>query len=68
MRKLFTPFTKFLRKQEFKKDGVGLGLAVSKNIAKALGGDILVKSEEGAGSEFTLRLPLRDVENFPLEI
>lgn len=42
MRNLFTPYRKFLRKKELKRDGVGLGLAVSKSLAKALGGDILV--------------------------
>jgi signal transduction histidine kinase len=39
------------------RDGVGLGLTVSRNIAKALGGDITVFSEEGKGSKFVLTLP-----------
>jgi len=37
---------------------VGLGLAVSKNLAEALGGDLLVESQEGKGSKFTLELPI----------
>ena len=45
------------------KEGVGLGLAVSRNIARALGGDIIVESCEGKGSKFTLTLPIREEIN-----
>ena len=49
------------------KEGVGLGLAVSRNIARALGGDIIVESCEGRGSKFTLTLPIREEINEILE-
>jgi signal transduction histidine kinase len=39
--------------------GTGLGLAVSRKIMREHGGDIVVQSEEGKGSVFALRLPLR---------
>jgi signal transduction histidine kinase len=39
--------------------GTGLGLAVSRKILREHGGDIVVQSEVGKGSIFTLRLPLR---------
>ena len=39
--------------------GTGLGLTISRNLASLLGGEVLVQSEPGQGSEFTLRLPLR---------
>ena len=38
-------------------DGTGVGLALSRRLARALGGDIEVRSREGAGSTFTLVLP-----------
>jgi len=48
---LFTPlFTT-------KSKGQGFGLAVSKRLAKAMGGDLTFESEKGNGSKFTLKLP-----------
>lgn len=37
--------------------GIGLGLAVTYNIIKRLGGDITVESQVGAGSKFIVRIP-----------
>ncbi len=41
--------------------GAGIGLAISRWIARAHGGDILVRSEVGRGSAFTVVLPLEPV-------
>ena len=38
--------------------GTGLGLSLSYDIVKAHGGEIKVKTEEGKGTDFTIRLPL----------
>jgi signal transduction histidine kinase/CHASE3 domain sensor protein len=43
--------------------GTGMGLALSRRLARALGGEIEVRSREGFGSTFTLVLPMR----IPLE-
>ena len=39
--------------------GIGLGLAVSRNLVEVNGGSIAVESEVGKGSTFTVRLPIR---------
>lgn len=53
---LFTPF--FTTKE--KGQGVGLGLAVARGIIEKHGGNIDFKSEEGKGTTFFLRLPVRE--------
>jgi len=57
--RLFTPFWQGGTSSGRKYGGTGLGLAISRHYARLMGGDISVESEEGAGSTFTVRLPLR---------
>jgi len=40
-----------------RREGVGLGLAISRKLARAMGGDITVESVEGRGSTFTVSVP-----------
>jgi signal transduction histidine kinase len=42
-----------------KKGGTGLGLAMTRRIVREHGGELTVKSEQGRGSDFSLRLPLK---------
>jgi two-component system, OmpR family, sensor histidine kinase SenX3 len=46
--------------------GTGLGLAIVKHVTAAHGGNVSVWSQEGAGSTFTLRLPLRPGRGQPV--
>jgi signal transduction histidine kinase len=51
-------FNEFTRLAPGAAEGAGLGLSISRRIARLLGGDLTVESEAGQGSNFTLWLPL----------
>jgi two-component system, OmpR family, phosphate regulon sensor histidine kinase PhoR len=46
--------------------GSGIGLAITKHVAKMHGGDVMVKSEPGKGSTFTLHIPIREAQDAKL--
>jgi signal transduction histidine kinase len=50
-------FQEFARLDPQEQQGAGVGLAISRRIARLLGGDLTVESEVGRGSTFTLWLP-----------
>ncbi len=54
---IFDAFRQVGRRLNDPQEGVGLGLAISRDLASAMGGDLSVESTPGGGSTFTLRLP-----------
>jgi signal transduction histidine kinase len=55
--KLFQDFTQADSLTARRYGGTGLGLALSRKLARMMGGDVTVASEPGKGSVFTVRLP-----------
>jgi signal transduction histidine kinase len=55
--KLFQDFTQADSLTARRYGGTGLGLALSRKLARMMGGDVTVTSEPGKGSVFTVRLP-----------
>ena len=58
LNKLFKPFTQAEASTAAEFGGTGLGLSISRDLARMLGGDIVVSSEAGTGTEFTVRIEL----------
>ena len=56
--RIFEPFVQANRSSNRPHEGTGLGLSVSRELARLLGGDLTVKSEFGVGSVFTAVLPV----------
>jgi adenylate cyclase len=57
MSRLFQEFSQASSATASKYGGTGLGLAISRRFCQMMGGDIMVESEPGRGSTFTIRLP-----------
>ncbi|GAC1454074.1 MAG: hypothetical protein PVSMB1_02950 [Gemmatimonadaceae bacterium] len=66
---IFDPFVQAETGRSRTREGSGLGLTISRRLARLMGGDLTVKSEVGNGSTFTLWLPadtsVTDVEIAP---
>jgi signal transduction histidine kinase len=54
---IFEPFIQLKEGLADRESGVGLGLAISRDLARAMNGDLTVESAEGKGARFTLSLP-----------
>ena len=55
--KVFEEYTQAERSTSANYGGTGLGLPISKKFAEMMGGDVVVTSEEGVGSVFTMSVP-----------
>lgn len=66
--RIFRPFEQE-ESNNSKYGGTGLGMAITDHIVKLMNGEIIVKSEEGKGSDFTVfvRFPVASEEEIPKE-
>jgi len=58
LQRLFQPFVQVDSSESRAHEGAGLGLAITRRLARAMGGDVVAVSQVGEGSTFTLYLPL----------
>ena len=54
---IFEPFVQLDTRLTRRQEGVGLGLAISRDLAQGMGGELTVTSVVGTGSAFSLSLP-----------
>jgi signal transduction histidine kinase len=54
---VFEPFVQVDTRLTRTEEGMGLGLAISRDLARGMGGDLTAESTVGVGSVFTLTLP-----------
>jgi PAS domain S-box-containing protein len=66
--KIFDDFIAIARSDPNQIRSDGMGLPISRKIARLMGGDIKVKSEIGKGAEFTLSLPLQRVRKNKIKV
>lgn len=58
VKKLFRPFNRSAEADSDKQPGIGLGLALSRDLARSIGGDLVLEGTSAEGSIFLLTLPL----------
>jgi two-component system, OmpR family, sensor histidine kinase SenX3 len=68
LKHIFEPFYRSPKVIESPVHGTGLGLALAKNFAEAMGGWLTVTSKPGIGSAFTIHLPVASESNMQSKI
>jgi signal transduction histidine kinase len=58
LKRVFDPFYRIENREGARPVGAGLGLAIVRHLVESHGGEVVVTSEVGQGSTFTVRLPL----------
>jgi signal transduction histidine kinase len=53
---IFEPFVQLDSRGHGQREGVGLGLSISRALARGMGGDLVAESSAGEGATFTIRL------------
>ena len=64
--RVFEPFVQVGRRLSGTDEGAGLGLTISRDLARAMHGDLTADSRESVGSSFTLVLPSAGVAGVPI--
>jgi signal transduction histidine kinase len=65
MVRVFEPFVQVGRRLSGTDEGAGLGLTISRDLARAMHGDLVAESRESVGSSFTLMLASAGVAGIP---
>lgn len=62
---IFEPFVQVDTSPSGRSAGAGLGLSISRDLARGMGGELRARSAEGAGASFTLMLPFVESHSRP---
>ncbi len=57
LKRIFEPFSRLDSGDAGSREGMGLGLSIVKRIAESFGGRVLVRSQQGVGTTFTVMIP-----------
>jgi PAS domain S-box-containing protein len=65
---IFEPFVQLDRSFKQTREGIGLGLSISRDLARGMNGDLVVDSQPGKGACFILTLPRGTIEDAPVAV